>query len=167
MRCRLPAVFKILRKELVREKAVSTIWSIILIPVWVLMLLIVLDLGRIMAAESVIESALDAGALAGAFQVDGKYFKSSGGEIKFTQHYSEFVKDYFDRSMSAIYGAKADVLVTQIKDDKVQARIEIKVPLLFGKIVGRDQVSFVREVTSSAHRVKLDDYLPVDPSLGS
>jgi hypothetical protein len=167
MKCRLPAVFKILRKELVREKAVSTIWSIIWIPVWVLMLLIVLDLGRIMAAESVIESSLDAGALAGAFQVDGKYFKSSGGEIRFTQCYGEFVKDYFDRSMSAIFGAKANVLVTRIEDDKVQTRIEIKVPLLFGKIVGRDQVSFVREVTSSAHRIKLDGYLPTDPSIGS
>lgn len=130
------------------------------------MLLIVLDLGRIMAAESVIESALDAGALAGAFQVDGKYFKSSGGEIRFTQRYGEFIKDYFDRSMSAIFGAKTDVLVTRVENNKIQARIEIKVPLLFGKIVGRDQVSFVREVTSSAHRVRLDGYLPADPSLG-
>jgi len=159
-------VIRAIRKRLICQKAASTIWSIIWIPVWVLMSLIVIDLGRIMVAESVIESALDAGALAGAFQVDGKYFKLSGGEVRFTQNYSRFVKDYFDRSMSAIFGTKIDVVVTRVEYDEIHARIEIEVPLLFGKIIGRNQATFVREVTSSAHKVKLDSYIPAVPSIG-
>jgi len=120
-----------------------------------------------MVAESVIESALDAGALAGAFQVDGKYFKSSGGEIRFAQYYDKFVKTYFDKSISRIYGAKTEVLGSGIENEKVRVNIEITVPLLFGKIIGHDQASFFREVVSSAHIVKLDTYLPVDPSVGN
>lgn len=167
MKLNMKAKNRFLLKKILCENATSTIWSIIWIPIWILITLLVIDLGRIMVAESVIESALDSGALAGAFQVDGKYFKSSGGEIGFTRLYKKFVQDYFDKSLSSLFGAKTEVLTTRVEGDKVQARIEIRIPLLFGRIIGKDHVSFERRVTSGAYRIKLDGYVPVAPTIGS